>query len=291
MIEPGCYVVAVSGGVDSMVLLDILQQLPQLKLVVAHFDHGIREDSAEDRELVRRAAAGYNLPFVYGEGRLGSEASEAAARDARYNFLHKVREAAHAKALITAHHRDDMLETAVINILRGTGRRGLSSLQSRDRIMRPLLPFTKEQIRRYAELNHIQWHEDSTNQDEKYLRNYVRNSILNKLSNEQKEHLLDHVDAAQQLNAEIDSLLHAQLHLQPAAHKLDRRWFASLTHAVALEVMAGWLRGQSIAYDRKTLQHLVAAAKTYAPGKQVSITKGVSLSIMRDYLALARSDR
>lgn len=291
VIEPGCYVAAVSGGVDSMVLLDILRQLPQLRLVVAHFDHGIRTDSAEDRELVRAAAARYGLPFVYAEGKLGPGASEATARQARYDFLHKVRVTVHAQAIITAHHRDDMLETAIINIVRGTGRRGLSSLQSREYILRPLLPFAKDQIRRYADLHQIQWREDSTNQDQVYLRNYVRHSILNTLSNEQQEQLLGYVVSAQQLNQEIDSLLHAQLHTQPAAHTLDRRWFASLTHALALEVMASWLRGQGVAYDRKKLQYLVVAAKTYVPGKQANISRGVVLQVTDRSLALAHVDR
>jgi tRNA(Ile)-lysidine synthetase-like protein len=124
----GRYVVAVSGGVDSVVLLDALSKLPNLELVVAHLDHGIREDSIEDRRFVASLAASYGLVFEYGEGRLGSGASEATAREARYNFLRGVKMKHDAKAIITAHHQDDLIETAILNMLRGTGRKGLTSL-------------------------------------------------------------------------------------------------------------------------------------------------------------------
>ncbi len=291
VIEPGCYVVAVSGGVDSMVLLDIVRQLPQLRLIVAHYDHGIREDSAADRALVQKVAAAHGLPFVYSEGNLGAMASEDAARRARYDFLHSVRVAAHAQAIITAHHQDDMLETAVINVIRGTGRRGLSSLSSRDYIMRPLLTFNKRQILRYAELHGLEWREDSTNSNEKYLRNYIRHRVMSRLTAEQQAALLVHIDAAKQLNDEIDSLLQAQLHVQPAAHQLGRQWFTGLSHTVAREVMASWLRAQGLTFDSKKLQRLVVAAKTYAPGKQTDVSNGVSLVVSRQYLALVRADR
>src|SRR6185436_20114617 len=123
-VRPGKYVVAVSGGVDSMVLLDLLRQKPKLELVVAHFDHGIREDSAQDRKLVQRIAKAYGLPFVHAKGNLGPKAGEALAREARYAFLRQVQADHDAKAIITAHHQDDMLKTAIMNLLRGTGRRG-----------------------------------------------------------------------------------------------------------------------------------------------------------------------
>ncbi len=80
-VVPGLYVVAVSGGVDSMVLLDVLQKDPELRLIVAHLDHGIREDSKQDRELVGRVASVYGLPFEYREAKLRPSVSEADARN------------------------------------------------------------------------------------------------------------------------------------------------------------------------------------------------------------------
>src|SRR5689334_6585659 len=117
--KPGHYVVAVSGGVDSMALLHMLNSRPDLKLTVAHFDHGIRDDSAQDLLLVEKVAKSYGRPFVFKAGRLGPDASEAGARTARYRFLRQVLRDCGAKAIITGHHQDDLLETAILNMLRG----------------------------------------------------------------------------------------------------------------------------------------------------------------------------
>lgn len=290
-LQPGCYVVAVSGGVDSMVLLDLLHKQPQLRLVVAHFDHGIRQESAEDRALAQQTAQQLGLPFVYDEGRLGADASEAAARKARYEFLHAVRVGSNADAIVTAHHQDDMLETAIINMVRGTGRRGLSSLDSRDRVLRPLLKYSKKQIREYATDQGLTWHEDKTNQDEKYLRNYVRKNILNKLSISEQQDLLRHIETAKTLNEEIDSLLATQLHIQSKQNQIDRRWFVQLPHNVAAEVMAAWLRQNDLPFNRRRIHDLVVAAKTYTPGKRADITKNVQMRVSARMLALEGLDR
>lgn len=291
IVPPGVYVVAVSGGVDSMVLLDLLIKMPGLTLTVAHFDHGVREDSLADRQLVQKVAGDNGLPFVYDNGNLGPGVSEARARTARYNFLHKVRQASLATAIITAHHQDDLLETAIINMLRGTSRRGLTSLKSRDRVLRPMLMLSKKDIEDYAKTHHVTWHEDSTNQDEKYLRNYVRRQILAKFSAEQRQQLLVYLNNAQGLNDELENLLANQLHIQPAIHKLDRHWFIGLPHIVSREVMASWLRERGVTFDKKTLERLIVAAKTFQLHKRVDVANGVYLEVKQDYLALAMPDR
>jgi tRNA(Ile)-lysidine synthase len=125
-VEPGRYVIAVSGGVDSVALLHALTKRPALDMIVAHFDHGIRPESAQDAAFVRTLAESYGLPFVTDRVELGPDASEASARQARYSFLRTLQRQYDATSIITAHHQDDLLETAIINLLRGTGRRGLT---------------------------------------------------------------------------------------------------------------------------------------------------------------------
>ncbi len=294
-IEPGVYVVAVSGGVDSMVLLDMLvnkyepitnHQSP-IKLVVAHYDHGIRQDSYLDRQLVQAAAKRHGLPFVYHEGDLGADASEDTARKARYAFLHQVRNASGARAVLTAHHHDDVLETAIINLLRGTNRKGLSALKSSNIVHRPLLHLPKNHLRQYARDQGLVWREDITNADPKYLRNHVRHSVIPKLSAEQHGQLVDIVRNTTQINQALDAQLLNYLHLQPALTKLSRREFLRLPHVVAREVMAAWLRRHGIRdFDQKTLERLVIAAKTAAPGKTVDVSKGVSLNINKTTINL-----
>lgn len=286
-IEPGIYVVAVSGGVDSVSLLHMLRAQPGVKLIVAHFDHGIRYDSGHDRQFVNDLARHFNHPFIFHKANLGPGASEAAARRGRYEFLHAVRSAAKAKAIVTAHHQDDVLETAIINMLRGTNRRGISALKSTDVVLRPLLHVPKQNLIRYAQENQLVWREDSTNTDTTILRNYIRHHILPRLTPEDRERLLQMIQRLKEVNYAIDYELINLLHLQSLAGSLDRHWFIMLPHALAREAIAGWLRAHGItAYDKKALERLVAAAKTYHSGRQTDVTNQWKLIVTRDKLSL-----
>ena len=290
-LEPGTYVVAVSGGVDSAALLHALHDRPGLKLVVAHFDHGIREESAEDRVFVQQLAAGYGLPFVYDEGRLGAGASEAAARTARYDFLGRVRRASGARAIITAHHQDDLLETAILNMLRGTGRKGLTALASRRGLERPLLQVPKSTLAAYAREQGLKWREDATNADPSYLRNYVRQRIVPRFSAADRANLLALLGKLSATNRELDAALAGIIAAQPA-DRLDRQWFTQLPHAVSKEVLAAWLRGWGVRdFDSKTLERLTVAGKTAPPGKLFPVRAGVAMQVHARHLALGSSER
>lgn len=185
-LEPGTYVVAVSGGVDSVVLLDILRKNSEYNLFVAHFDHGIRDDSAEDEAFVKGLANKYTLPFESKREELGRGTSEEKARERRYDFLRSIAAKYNAK-IVTAHHADDAVETIAINLVRGTGWRGLAVLDSD--IVRPLLDMSKADILSYASKNNLTWREDSTNASDVYLRNRLRHKIK-KLESDQKRQLL-----------------------------------------------------------------------------------------------------
>lgn len=291
-LEPGKYIVAVSGGVDSVVLLDMLRDLPDVKLVVAHFDHGMRSDSVDDRRFVESLAQTYELPFAYQEGRLGTGASEAAARQARYDFLESVRRKHGAQALVTAHHQDDVLETAIINLLRGTGRKGLSALNDKPGLRRPLLKVPKSDLISYARQHGLEWREDSTNADEAYLRNYIRHRLLPRFDQQNRQNFLDLIQRSQDNNDQLDTLLASQIREQSSEGGLDRRWFGQLPHQVALEVMAVWLRENEVRnFDRKTLERLVVAAKTAPNGQQFDVLRGVTMKAGKDSLALALAER
>jgi len=286
-VEPGKYIVAVSGGVDSMVLLDVLAKQPELELVVAHFDHGIRTDSHLDRPVVAAAAKRYGLPFESQRAELGPGASEARAREIRYAFLRDIKERHEAKAIITAHHQDDLLETAVLNLLRGTGRKGLSSLRSTKELRRPLLDTPKAAIREYARAHHIQWREDATNSDERYLRNYIRRRILRRLSSADRQMLWWAIKKTAAANKQIDALLHSLLSVQTAAKMLPRRWFTLLPHRIATEVMAQWLRQNGVReFDHALIERLVVSAKVLAPGKVKDVNAGVLLKVTESKLQL-----
>lgn len=278
-LEAGKYVLAVSGGVDSMVLLDLLRKRPDTEIVVAHYDHGIREDSGVDRLFVERIARRYGLVFFSEQGMLGANASEATARTARYDFFKRVQAETGAQAIITAHHQDDLIETAILNVLRGTGRKGLSSLSNTDAYRRPLLRSTKQQIITYAHAHHLKWREDSTNANEAYLRNYVRLRIMPKINGAARVRLLTHIQRAQAANPVIDDLLAQDVEAHGSSH-LDRRWFIMLPYDVSCEVMATWLRRQGIRnFDRSLINRLVVQSKVAVSGKRVDINAEHFLNI------------
>jgi len=292
VVRPGRYVVAVSGGVDSVALLHLLQTIPDIHLTVAHFDHGVRTDSAEDRRLVQELSKVYGLPFVYHRKELGPNVSEDAARKARYAFLHHVRKASGAQAIITAHHGDDLLETIIMNMLRGTGRRGLSSLKSTDVIRRPLLHVSKKELLRYAEREGLRWREDSTNSDDRYVRNYIRKNIMPRFAEPDREALLAIARRVAELNRTIEEQVVNYLHMQPARTRLDRHSFIMLPHGVSREVMGEWLlRNAEAELSKDMLERLTAAAKLGRSGSRVDINGAYWLEIGKTYLALNERER
>jgi tRNA(Ile)-lysidine synthetase-like protein len=275
-----------------MALLHALQAAGKYDLVVAHLDHGIRADSTEDRRLVQQTATTMGLPFEYQEARLGAGTGEATARKVRYRFLDNVKRKHNARAIVTAHHQDDVLETAIINLLRGSGRKGLTSLASRDNVERPLLHIPKQELIAYAQNNGLEWREDSTNRNTDYLRNYVRHQLLPRFDAASRERLLTIINQTRDMNHELDSLLAGELRRQSQAAGLDRAWFVQLPHDLALEAMAAWLREGGVRdFDSKALERLVVAAKTADAGKTFDVLHGAKLTVNSRYLALEGLER
>ncbi len=133
---PGTALVCVSGGADSVALLDLMHEFAPsagLSLVVAHADHQIRSDSRTVGQTVEGLAEHYGLPFELGELGLGPDASETVARRARYRWLRDVQQRRGARYLVTAHHRDDQVETVLLRALSGTGPAGLAGIPVRGR--------------------------------------------------------------------------------------------------------------------------------------------------------------
>ncbi len=216
-IAPGRYVIAVSGGVDSMVLVDMLRRRPGLDLVVAHADHGQRADSPQDELLVAEYCRKHNVAFVSEKLVLPFGASEAAARDKRWDFLRRCSIKFKARAIVAAHHQDDLIETAIIALCRGTGWRGLAPFLESPDILRPLLNYTKNDIIAYARRHNMAWREDTTNADERYLRNYIRHAVvpmLDQKSDAWREKFLQHIRKQHQLRHTINKQFDAWLDKQ-----------------------------------------------------------------------------
>jgi tRNA(Ile)-lysidine synthase len=295
---PGVYIVAVSGGVDSVVLLDMLVNSivrannTGIELIVAHFDHGIRPDSAKDRMFVESLASNFQLRFVAGVGKLNPDASEELARNARYDFLRKVKKDNQASAIILAHHQNDLIETAIFNIIRGTGRRGLASLKSSKELIRPLLNTPKAKLVEYAKTKNLSWRDDSTNNDLKYTRNYIRSKITPRLDSKARESLLNIIAKQTKLNDEIDDILNHLLEVNLDDNQISRLWFATLEPRIGREVIASWLRRGGISsYDQNILNRLNTELRVAKVNSLVDATGGWQIKVNREHLALTPTER
>jgi len=193
LLRPGLgMVVACSGGPDSLALVEVLRQLRasyDLRLCVAHFEHGIRgEASAADARFVRDYCAARALPCIIEAAdvpqaaQAAGQSLETMGRELRYAFLERVRVAQGMDVIATAHHADDQAETVLMHVLRGAGLTGLAGIRPRrGRIIRPFLGVTKAQIRAYLQLVHLTPREDATNDEPDCLRNRVRLELLPEL--------------------------------------------------------------------------------------------------------------
>lgn len=313
-------ILAISGGIDSMVMLDIfgdyfvkeiVDQYEDLmiygcarpKVIAATLDHGTRPSAKDDvffvRKIIKQKYRG--LPVFTSEANLGENVSEAEAREARYDFLYALVENMQGLNMLlttrpdfdesqlepptqepvfiyTAHHLDDLVETVAINLLRGTGWRGLAALDAPG-IRRPFLepeylpeflrkwaPFDKKAICKLAADFDVVFRQDPTNNENNYLRNRVREKLKDFST---KQEIYELWRKQKKLRAEIDKIV---MELLPEKGKAwQRKWFEGLDEKVAMEILrAGTLRA-GISATRPQLEGFRQAILTYAPGKSFNL--------------------
>jgi tRNA(Ile)-lysidine synthase len=269
-LPPGKYVLAVSGGVDSVALLHYLTTLlPQCLFSVAHFDHGIRPDSSEDAAFVAELANSYGLPFYLDTAELGPLASEEGSLGAK---------------LVTAHHQDDLIETALLNIARGSDVRGLAAMSLNHNILRPLLGTGKADILRYASINNLKWREDSTNSSIRYARNRMRSKTTD-MTDQQKLKLLGSIEAATKICQELDEVFDEI----GITDTINLKQFRLLTHDVACLYLWQFFRhNKIIATDRATVVKCVVLIKSKLAGATINIAGGTNIVIDSQNARIAR---
>ena len=187
--------IGVSGGIDSMVLLDILHNVSQ-NLIVAHFNHQIRPEACADENFVRQFCEGLSIEFCSGQADVLAYAKEQghsieeAARILRYQFLFQKAKMFGCDGVAVAHNADDQAETVLMHLLRGSGTAGLKGMQKIEflpsfsaeiPILRPLLSFTRQDIEAYQKSKQLEYREDQSNWDTKYDRNRIRHDLIPKL--------------------------------------------------------------------------------------------------------------
>jgi tRNA(Ile)-lysidine synthase len=179
--ETNHILLAVSGGMDSMVMLHLFHAL-KFRIGVAHCNFSLRgEESDGDEKLVKEVCERLGIPFFVKRFQTSEYAVQndlsiqMAARELRYSWFDEVMLGDNFEYIATAHHLNDNVETVLMHFIRGTSLKGIPS-KNRSRI-RPLLPFTKQEIEKYACENNLQWREDSSNSTDDYTRNFIRHNI------------------------------------------------------------------------------------------------------------------
>jgi tRNA(Ile)-lysidine synthase len=199
-------VVACSGGLDSVVLLRLCKSA-NLDIAVAHCNFQLRGlESIQDQQFVQELCIDLQLPFhtTHFDTKAYAQAAKCstqmAARDLRYDWFAELAQEFHYDYILTAHHADDALETFLINLSRGTGLDGLVGIPSvNEKIVRPLLVFSREQLATYAQQMNYHWREDSSNASDVYLRNAIRHQIVPQLKVVQPHFLQSFLDSQSHL--------------------------------------------------------------------------------------------
>lgn len=274
-------VVAVSTGVDSMVLLHLLQRLPAAerpRVVVAHVNHHLREQSQMEADYLRQYCQQQNLKLVMADWLPAAHPKsgiEAAGRQFRYHVFAKVMRENRATAVLTAHHANDQVETYLMKLARGGDISQLTGIATSrpfatGRLIRPLLTWSKDQLRNYAAEQHVVYFEDVTNQDVALTRNRIRHRVVPELMTVNPQ-LLKHVaDYQQQLTTlltakkQMVTVLLSQVVTATGALVVDQ--WGALPSQWQLAVFATWLEQQTQQlFTESKLQPLVSWGQRTRP--------------------------
>ncbi|ORU00451.1 tRNA(Ile)-lysidine synthetase [Anaerovibrio sp. JC8] len=269
--EPGqTVIVACSGGPDSLALLDLLWGLRDklaIKVVAAHYEHGIRgQASMDDEAFVRDYCQNKGIPFYAESGNIpqlsreSGESLETCARRMRYAFLQQLAEGLNNALIATAHHADDQAETVLMHFLRGTGMKGLTGmLPKRDNLIRPLLGFTKAELVEYCRQQGLSPRLDATNQEPDCTRNKLRLQLLPLLQSEYNPNISQSLCQLAELTAPEEELLDS-LCRQAA----DRLISQDTGKGNTLKCPVGDFLQEPLAIQRRLIQYMVGQLR---PGK------------------------
>ena len=273
-------ILAVSGGIDSMALLAMYAHAD---IIVAHVDHGTRKSSAEDADFVCRKCQELGVKFYETRLGLGEGVSEELARKKRYEFIKTIQEK-EGGILCTAHHLDDVLESIAINLIRGTGWRGLTPFYG-DELVRPFIitKMWKRDVLKFTGEQNICFRQDPTNHETNYLRNRVREKMA-ALDETTRADIIKLFEKQNELRNKIEKLvmeLAKQTVVGKNFHK--KEIFLTADEKVALEVLREICLMHGHSLTRKQLMDFLSAIKTYAPHKKFNLPKNHFVTILKNY--------
>lgn len=268
----GTFIVAFSGGYDSMCLLDILYKLGH-DVVAIHLNHNWRgEESQKEQENCKKFAQANNIKYYTETLPDNVEKTETSAREARYDFFQRCAKKFNSNVIFTAHNFDDNAETVLYRIIKGTGTIGLQGIaENRDIFYRPLLTTTRAEIEKYIKDNNLTPNNDSSNSNPKYKRNFIRHQIL-PLLQEINPNVKDALNSLSAIAKEDNEIINSNLPVDIlTAKSIEQK-----------RIIYNILTAHNIDYDKnkiENIQKFIEENKTSKSGKTISLTTDLWLFV------------
>ena len=278
-------VIGVSSGVDSMVLFHLLKKH---NIVIAHINHNVRPESEYEQNYLQEYCLKKNIPFETTTLKYSTEEQEdnfqLVARNKRYEFFKRVMQEHDADLLALAHHGDDLVETILMSMSRGTSLRGLIGFNEEStvgnlNIIRPLIHYSKDEILDYANENEVIYFEDDSNSSDKYTRNRYRQNILPFLKKETKAIHQKYVNMSEDLSDIYDYLMIEVNQFLDSERSVST--FQSLHMAIQREIIATMLKRQMISFNCNLLNEIVSILNSDEPNSTIHLPN--NLVVLREY--------
>ena len=309
LIEPNSKIlVGVSGGVDSVALLDALyctRHYIPFEIAIAHLNHLLRgEESDADEELVKELAEKYGLLLFLQRTNVKEFAEkhslnlEEGARIVRYDFFRRASQSFSAKYIATAHNANDQAETVLFNLFRGTGIAGLRGIAEKNEIskglylIRPFLNFTREEIQNYAITRNLTWREDSSNQSLQYVRNRIRLQLIPLLQKDFNPNILENLNRTAKLAREVQRIVSNQIQSLYDRFVIERNSKEIELQLQGLQHFDDFLIGELLQeIVRKNFDELLSFGKIQELKKLFNANPGKVVSLQKNLFAFKNRDK
>ena len=274
-------IVSVSGGVDSMVLLDFLRRM-NLNIVVVHFNHQQRENSVKEAELVKEYTEKHHIPFNYYKLTINSSDFQNRARILRHRHLEEVAHRLKTPYIVTAHHLDDLLETVLISLTRGANILGHAGMRQVTEIgefiyVKPFLYHEKEELIDYANRNRVPFMEDESNYLTDYLRNRYRLTLIPIMKQENQNLLQAVKNYNLQLVAAYDAIREQSINFLEERETINIPRYRFLSKAVQEDVIAYLLEKNKVNINYRLIDRIRKVLLSKKPNQTVNLSNSYQM--------------
>ena len=295
--------VAVSGGPDSICLLNILYNLKsdlKIELFVAHVNHLIRNEAKIDAEFVKEFCENRGIKFFYKEYNIKEKAKvekisvEEAGRNARYGFFEEIAKEYNINKIAIGHNKNDLAETLIMNIIRGTGTQGLKAILKKNGIyIRPLLDISREKIEEYCEKNNLKPRIDLTNFENNYTRNKIRNIVIPYLKKEFNPNIVEALTRLSKIATEEQDFINMEvekhynkivINEEENSIKIEGKKFSKLHIAIKKRIILyiiNKLFGNTKQIEKKHIEDIIKLIDNNIGNKYLTPNKNLKISIRK----------